>query len=344
MDILKELKSKKYNSVFESIKLLPAQFESSLSQEIIFLPSYKNIKNICLCGMGGSALSAHIIKALKETKVPFCFYNGYDLPKFINKDTLFIASSYSGNTEEVLTGIEKAVRRKAKICLITAGGRLYQKYKKIYPSIIFDTKLNPSSQPRYGLGYALGALFNILIKLDLLDYKINFLKDISASLVAPSIEEAEKIAIELSNRAPIVVAAEFLEGNAHIFVNQINETAKVFSEYHSIPELNHHLMEGLKRPVANTKYLRFLFLDSTLYSLKNRKRFAITKEVVKKNKIGYTEYKVSGKTEVEQILNFLFFGSLVSLILAILYKESPTDIHWVDYFKSRLAGSKLSSD
>ncbi|MBU4421777.1 SIS domain-containing protein [Patescibacteria group bacterium] len=336
MDILKELKSKKYNSVFESIKLLPAQFESSLSSEIKFPPSYKNIKNVCLCGMGGSALSAHIVKALNEIKVPFCFYNGYEPPKFVGKDTLFIASSYSGNTEEVLAGIEEAGRRKAKICLITAGGKLGKKYKNLYPSIIFDTELNPSAQPRYGLGYSLGALFNILIKLDLIDYKMEYLKNISVGLIAPSLKKAEKMAQELSGKAPIVVASEFLEGNAHIFVNQINETAKVFSEYHSMPELNHHLMEGLKRPAINTKYLKFLFLDSALYAPKIIKRFAITKEVVKKNKIEYTEYKVSGKTQVEQALNFLFFGSLVSLVLAIFYKESPTDILWVKYFKSKL--------
>ncbi|PIR67140.1 MAG: hypothetical protein COU51_00050 [Parcubacteria group bacterium CG10_big_fil_rev_8_21_14_0_10_36_14] len=336
MDILKELKSKKYNSVFESIKLLLAQFESSLSYEIKFPSSYKNIKNVCLCGMGGSALSAHIIKALNEVKVPFCFYNDYEPPKFVSKDTLFIASSYSGNTEEVFTGIEEAVRRKAKVCVITSGGKLEKKYKNLYPTIIFDIKLNPSNQPRYGLGYALGALFNIFIKLGLMDYRVNLLKDISSNLQAPSIKEAESMARELFEKAPIIVAAEFLEGNAHIFVNQINETAKVFSEYHSIPELNHHLMEGLKRPDLTSKYLKFLFLDSVFYGSKNRRRFGITKEVVKKNKIDYTEYKVSGKTQIEQVLNFLFFGSLVSLVLAIFYKESPTDIPWVNYFKSKL--------
>ncbi|MFC1612539.1 SIS domain-containing protein [Patescibacteria group bacterium] len=336
-EILKDLQSKKYGSVFESIKLVPAQFESALTQDVKFPPSYKSVKSIVLCGMGGSALGAHVLKALDMTKVPFLFYNGYVPPKFVAKDTLFIASSYSGNTEEVLSSVDFAEKKGAKIVVVAAGGKLQIKAKKKnYPIILFDTKSNPSGQPRCGVGYALGALFNIFIKLDLVEYKMEYIEGLLRDLKAPSVNKAEALAKELKDTMPIIVASEFLEGNAHILVNQINETAKTFSELHSIPELNHHLLEGLKRPEANKKQLRFLFLESDLYSPKNIKRFQITKEVISKNKVAISSYKAKGKTRMAQILDVLMFCSLVSLVLAIMYKESPTAIPWVDYFKSKL--------
>lgn len=335
--MLKELQSKKYGSVFESIKLVPAQFESALSQNVKFPQSYKSVKNVVLCGMGGSALGAHILEALNMSRAPFCFYNGYAPPRFINKDTLFIASSYSGNTEEVLLSLKFAESQKAKIVGLAAGGKLAKALKsKRYPFIEFDVKLNPSGQPRYGLGYALGALFNIFIKLDLTHYKMGYIKELVRNIKAPSVDKAEKLARELKGFAPIVVASEFLKGNAHTFVNQLNESCKLFSESHDIPELNHHLMEGLKRPEINKKYLKFFFIESSLYSRKNAKRFQITKKVVLKNKIMYTDYKVFGKTRLEQVFNFMLFGSLASLVLSVIYKEDPKEIPWVDYFKNQL--------
>lgn len=335
-EILKKLESPKYASVFESIKLVPEQFRSTLKQKIAFPKDFAAAKNIVLCGMGGSALAAHILEALNVTLVPFCFYNGYVPPAHTGGDTLFIASSYSGNTEEVLASVETAKKRGAKIVGLAAGGKLTEwLFKNKHPLIKFDEQFNPSGQPRDGLGYALGALFNIFIKLGLTEMKMN---DVLGALSAskwPDAADVARMAKELHGFSPIIVASGFLEGNAHVLTNQINETCKTFSEWHGLPELNHHLMEGLKRPAGN-KYLKFLFIESDLYSKVITARVKITKNVVQKNKVGYTIYKVGGKTKLEQVFNCLTFGSLVSLVLAADYKESPTAIPFVDYFKSEL--------
>lgn len=335
-EILKKLESSKYNPVFESIKLVPEQFRRTLDQKIVFPKDFKTIKNVVLCGMGGSALAAHILQALNVSLAPFYFYNGYEPPAYVGGETLFIASSYSGSTEEVLASAEVAKKRGAKIVGLAAGGVLGEwLLKNKYPFIKFDERLNPSSQPRYGLGYALGALFNVFINLGLTDLKM---ADVSGAIFKskmPAAPEAAHLAKELRNFSPIIVVSGFLEGNAHVLVNQINETCKTFSEWHAIPELNHHLMEGLRRPAGN-KYLKFLFIESDLYAKAVSTRIRITKDVVQKNKISYTMYKVSGKTKLEQVINFLTFGSLVSLMLSIDYGENPTDIPWVDYFKKQL--------
>ncbi len=335
-DILKKLESPKYRPVFESIKLVSEQFKSTLSYDAALPASCKEVKNVVLCGMGGSALAGHILQALNISSAPFCFYNGYEIPAHTGSDTLFIASSYSGNTEEVLASAEAAKKRGAKIAGFASGGALAEwLLKNELPLMQFDEKLNPSGQPRYGLGYALGALFNIFIKLGILNLKITDVMAVISKIKEPKAADAARLAEELKGYAPIVVASGFLEGNAHVLVNQINETCKTFSEWHSIPELNHHLMEGLKRPAGN-KHLKFLFIESNLYSKAVSARIKITQDVVQKNKISYSICKTNGKTELEQVLNFLTFGGLVGLILSMEYGENPTAIPWVDYFKKQL--------
>jgi len=224
-DILKKLESPKYRSVFESIKTVSGQFKSTLSYDAALPASYKAVKNVVLCGMGGSALAGHILQALNISSAPFCFYNGYEIPAHVGSDTLFIASSYSGNTEEVLASAEAAKKRSAKIVGLAAGGELSKwLLKNKYPFIKFDERFNPSAQPRYGLGYALGALFNIFINLGLADIKISDVAGAISKLKEPAASDALRLAKELRGFAPIVVASGFLEGNAHVFVNQINET------------------------------------------------------------------------------------------------------------------------
>ncbi|MFH1193681.1 MAG: SIS domain-containing protein [bacterium] len=334
-EILKKIQSSQYQPVFGSLKAMPAQFKSALTQKLDLPADFKKIKNIVLCGMGGSALAAHILEALNICLTPFYFYNGYEPPRSLNKDTLFIASSYSGTTEEVLASLKKAEATDAKIVGLAAGGELLETLKKKgHPFIKFDDKYNPSGQPRYGLGYALGGLLNILCRLGFADLKIEEVEAAADKIKMPALAVAEKIAKQLQGFSPIVVASEFLAGNAHILANQFNETCKTFSEFHIIPELNHHLLEGLKRPADNK--LKFLFIESGLYSKRISHRFDITKKVVKNNNIGYTEYRVNGQTKLEQALNCLSLGGLVSVVLAIIYKEDPVDIPWVNYFKKEL--------
>ena len=123
-NILKQLQGVKYKAVFESVKAIPGQFASALDAEIALPQNYKNVKNIVVCGMGGSVLGAHIFRALNLSLVPFIFYNDYTPPRHVGENTLLIASSYSGGTEEVLSSVKEAIRRKAKVVCIAAGGVL----------------------------------------------------------------------------------------------------------------------------------------------------------------------------------------------------------------------------
>jgi glucose/mannose-6-phosphate isomerase len=351
LDNLKQIEKKDPKKVLESIEMLGEQINQAWQEfkKVKVPKSYKKADKILINGMGGSGLGGHIVRSVffGQLKLPVGIINSYQLPASLDKNSLYLISSYSGDTEEPISTLAAAKRQKAKIFGIGAGGRLksWIKQKKI-PGYVFRPTFNPSGQPRMGVGYSLGSQLGLFKKLGLIKIserelkaglnKIDQLQAKFGVYQAVKNNPAKKLALELKDKTPIVIASEFLSGNAHTFANQINESAKTFSTYFLIPELNHHLLEGLIFPKTNQGNLFFIFLESKLYHSKNQARHKITQKVVARNKIKYTAYKLSAATKLEQALEMLLFSSYLSFYLAILNKVNPVKIPWVDYFKAQL--------
>jgi glucose/mannose-6-phosphate isomerase len=310
---------------------------------------YKNVKNIVINGMGGSAIGGHIIKSLykNEMKIPFDVTSSYSLPENINKDSLVILSSYSGNTEEPLFSAKLALERKAKILGIASGGKLEKLCQKNnIPYFLINPKHNSCGQPRMGLGYSIIGQLGLLSKCGIIkiskqqiDTIVKLLEKLNKKWnveILTKNNKAKKIAIDLYGKIIILVGSEFLSGNAHTFSNQLNEGSKTFANYFILPEVNHHLMEGLSHPKMNPEILKFLFLNSNLYHPRNQQRYQIMKKVVTKNKIPFIEYSSLSKTKLEQSFEVLLLGCYVNFYLAMLNNIDPTLIPWVDYFKKEL--------
>lgn len=335
LDNLTELKKLDPKDVLGSTGMLANQCRQiwELAKDLEFPQEYKKVQNIVICGMGGSAYGGYVTSSLfkDQLKVPLLSNNDYHLPGFVNKETLVILSSYSGTTEEVLSCQEEAFSKGLKITAISSSEKLGK------PSLVFDPKFNPSGQPRLGTGYMVLGTIAILNKLGLIN--------ISDEQIAQALSELETNQDQIRNRAreiarkiygfiPVIIAAEFLGGNNHILRNQLNETAKSFSAFSHLSELNHHLMEGLKNP--EDKKLFVLFINSEIYSDKISKRAKLTQDVVGKNNIAFDEYIPQGSTKLSQMLNVLSFGGYLSLYTAFLYGQDPSVIPWVDYFKREL--------
>jgi len=329
-------------NIASSIESLPYQCQQAWNEaKRIKLPSsYFRVKEIVVCGMGGSALGTDFLRynLYDELKLPVNIINDYQIPAYVSRDSLVIISSYSGNTQESLSCFKKAIKKKSKIIIITAGGKLAQIAKRNnIPAYIFEPRFNPSNQPRMGLGYSIMAQLAIFNQLGFLRIKEREIKKAFTNLIAKEDmrKKAKILACKIKDKIPLIVAAEFLSGNAHILANQINENAKNFAAYFLLPELNHHLMEGLKYPQAN-KNLVFLFLESNSYTKILKKRIFITKKVLKKNKIFYLSYITSCKGKLVEGLEVLIFGSWLSFYLALLNNVNPSLIPFVDYFKKEL--------
>ncbi len=336
---LDEIKKLDPKNVYGSTEMLAQQCEQVWEDiKKLNLPKVEP-KNIVICGMGGSSYGGHVLKSLFQDslKAPVFVVNDYHLPAFADSSTLVFLTSYSGTTEETLSCSREAIQKNCAIAGLTSGGNLGEFLRNgNYPNYTFLAKFNPSGQPRLGTGYIVFGTLAVFNEMGLIKLEETEVLD-AINLLKTGIEnvkdEAKKLAPLLQNKIPLLIAAEFLEGNAHIARNQLNETAKSFSDFAVLPELNHHLMEGLKYP---TKDIVALFLNSGLYSDKIKKRAILTKDVIQKNGLNILEFNAKGDSKIGQVLNVLSFGAFLSLYLSLLYEENPSLIPWVDYFKEQL--------
>lgn len=332
------------DSVLESIDLLPKQCESAWqeSQKMELSKSLGNCSSLVISGMGASCFGYYILKTLlgRQLKIPVVLSNGYHLPGFVNSHTLVISQSYSGDTEETVSTLLQAISQQVPVTGTTSGGQLaniFSSYK--LPFYKFNTDFNPSGQPRYGSGYTIFGLLGILkaggiitLSDDEILPAINFIQETQVDQKT----KAQNIAGMLSDKQPLIIASQHLSGNAHILRNQFHESSKNFSDYSLLPELNHHLLEGLAYPKKLKETLIILALKSNLYEEKILKRLELTLDVVDKNNLKSAILNIEGDTLLKQVLGMLSFGSYLSYYLAIRNKVNPQEISWVDYFKEKL--------
>ncbi|KKU82871.1 MAG: Bifunctional phosphoglucose/phosphomannose isomerase [Microgenomates group bacterium GW2011_GWA2_47_8] len=356
LDDVAAMKKLDPSGVLESTGKFADQCQQSWEEAsaIRFPESYKNIYNIVVCGMGGSRFTPRTIKELFRDRIkePYEIVEDYSLPAYVDKDTLVILSSFSGTTEEVLSCGQDAVNRGAHVTGVmkNGDGKITAFLKSQGATgYFFDPKYNPCGQPRIGGGYMLMGHLGILKALELIDiedkevaeaiaYARTFGSQCSADVPTQK-NPAKQLARTLKDTHPFIVTCEFLRGFGNGMANQINETAKMISDPRNIPELNHHMMEGLKHPEALHQSGMFLFFLSHFYSAFVLKRYAITKEVVEKQMVKTHTVELGGPSKLAQALEAFTLAGFTTFYMAMLYDTDPVAIPWVDYFKDQLAKS-----
>ena len=350
MDIQEAIKKYDTQNVYGSIVSLPDQclhaWEDANKVEV---PEYyKDINNVIMCGMGGSGLGARVIESLfaGTLKYPFYRIHDYHLPGFADIHSLVICSAYSGETEEPIQITKEAIEKRCKWMAIASGNlliKLAQEHNVPYYQI--EPKFNPSNQPRLAIGYSIIGQLVLASKIGLFSIeKPDIERAVHATRKVRDINIIENMsdnpalstAFAVKNKILIYVSAQHLVGAAHTANNQHNENAKNLSFDFVIPELNHHLMEGLKHPANNKDNLYFIFIDSDLYSNRIRQRFEITKDVVSQNNIQFSSFKPSSNDKLSQVFEVIQFAGFLNFYLSMLYEQDPAPIPWVDYFKTQL--------
>ena len=350
LDSRSDIKKLDISNVLGSVEQLPDQIEHTwASLQSMKVPSeYSKVSRIVVSGMGGSALGAHVIKTLfKDTlKQPLEVVNHYQLPAYVDKDTLVVLSSYSGTTEETLASAEDAQKRGAKIAIITAGGGLLELAEKNhYPHYKIDPKFNPSNQPRMAIGYSVFGQLGLfhamgLIKVEDKEVKelVTLLRKNNSYLAPESIDKntAKYLAYAAFDKMVILVGAEHLEGVMHVFNNQLNENAKNFTDFITIPELNHHYMESLSFPKHIKNSVLFIMVNSNLYYPRVQARFPLTKDVIEQNGFEVQLVQAVWKSRLAQVWESIQLGAYTNFYLSMLNGINPAPIPWVDYFKEKL--------
>src|SRR6058998_128135 len=168
IESVERIRSADPDDMLGRIKDLPKQVRDAwaIASKATIPPAYGDVRSITVAGMGGSAIGGDLAAALlaDELKVPMSVHRDYGLPAFVGPESLVIASSYSGNTEETLSAFEAARARGAKVLALTTGGKLAELARVAgFPVVAFTYK----ARPRATLGYSLGLVLGTLAKLGL---------------------------------------------------------------------------------------------------------------------------------------------------------------------------------
>lgn len=298
------------------------------------------INNIVLAGMGGSALPAVFLRSWPGTKVPLEIVRDYDLPDYVGENTLFISSSYSGNTEETLAALKEAESRKAQIVVLSAGGKLANHAKtENYPLFLIPGGI----QPRMSSFYFLAAFIQILEPLGLIDKgKMEELKTAAEWLksqtapwkadVATTDNPAKKLALELVGKSIVVYSGPKLFPAANKWKICMNENAKNVAWTNQYPEFNHNEFVGWSSHPTQKPYA-VVEIRSDLEHERIQKRFEITEQLLSGLRPAPEVVKPQGDTLLRQLLWTSNFGDYVSLYVALLNGLNPTPVDLVEKLK-----------
>ena len=300
-------------------------------------PKTKKIKTVLICGLGGSGIGGSIVKDIicPKAGVPIAINKDYGIPNFVNKNTLVIACSYSGNTEETLYALEKCQAKKAEIAVITSGGRLNTIAKENnYNSIIIPA----GSPPRAMFGYAFTELFYMLNHYKIINdfFKSDLKKSIDLlDLKKPAIRKsAINLAKKLYKQTPVIYVANGLEGVAIRFRQQINENSKMLCWHHVVPEMNHNELLGWR---TNVKNLAVVYLRNKSDYRRNQTRIDINKKVISKYTKNISEIWSEGDSLIENTLYHINLGDWVSWYLSKMNGVDAIEIDVIEFLKRELS-------
>ncbi|HEV8656088.1 MAG TPA: bifunctional phosphoglucose/phosphomannose isomerase [Candidatus Limnocylindria bacterium] len=328
------------------IKELPKQIRDSwqIARSAQLPPAYGDVRNITVIGMGGSAIGGELASALlaDELKVPMSVHRDYGLPAYVGRDSLVIASSYSGNTEETLSAFEEARKRGAKVLALTTGGTLAtQARASNYPVITFTYKARPRATLGYSLGLVLGSLTRLGLVRDLsadIDSAVADLAKLEERVhEGARSNDAKKLAIELYGRIVFAYGAGVMGVMARRVKGQWNENAKNWSAYDVMSELNHNAVVGFPNPPIAREAITVLMLRSDRDNPRHKIRFDVTRELLDRASIQHKSLQFGGTNLLSEALQMTLFTDYVSFYVALLNGADPSPNTAIDYLKDRLA-------
>lgn len=306
-------------------------------------PAYKGIQNIVLAGMGGSAFPAVFLQAWPGTTVPFEIVRNYNLPAYVGSNTLFISSSYSGNTEETLAALDEAESRGAQIVVVAAGGKLAERAQASgHPLYTIPGGI----QPRMSSFYFLAAFIQLLEPLGLvaegstaeLAATGDWLKDQTAAwqpTVPTKDNPTKQLALELMGKSVVVYSGPKLFPAANKFKICLNENAKNIAWVNQYPEFNHNEFVGwsshpTEKPYAVVEY------RSNLEHERIQKRFEVSERLLSGKRPRPEVVVPQGDSLIQQLLWTANFGDFTSLYVALLNGLNPTPVDLVEKLKVSL--------
>jgi glucose/mannose-6-phosphate isomerase len=315
-----------------------------LAQEFNKPQLSQSIDNIVYAGMGGSALAALVSQSWPGYKVPFEVNRQYHVPGHVSERTLFIAASYSGNTEETLSALAEAEQRGAQIVIIAGGGKLQEiAQSKSYPFILIPK----AAQPRYAVFYNFKALLVILVSAGQVD-ETALIAELqkAASFLQQSVQSwlptvpqeqnpAKHLAMELAGKSGVVYGGPLMAPAAYKWKISFNENAKNVAWWSQYPEFNHNEFIGWSSHPVDKPY-GVVDLRSSFEHPRVQKRFELSDRLLSGRRPAAYVVQAQGESLLQHLLWTINFGDFVTIYLALLNGVNPTPVDLVERFKKDL--------
>lgn len=300
----------------------------------------KQIKSIIVCGMGGSALPADILKIWLEERsprfsLPLYIHRDYDVPNEADENTLIIYSSYSGNTEEPISGFTEAIKRNYIVAAISSNGKIKDICEKNNLPFV---KIPAGIEPRCATGYLFLGLLKILKEAGLVKDPSAEIADLSKNLEAISQDALEAqgkaLAEKSAKKIILIYASNKFKAIAKIWKIKLNENAKTPAFYNYFPELNHNEMNGFVNVGKNK--MRIIILKDRSDRPRILKRMAVFSKMIEQRGAETEFVDIKEGNILFKVFSSLMLGDWFSYHLALRYKTDPTPVQMVEEFKKKM--------
>jgi len=322
-------------------------FSRQLNQALVVAKDIKvskpkaEIRNVLIAGLGGSGIGGTLADAITyhDISAPISIAKAYDIPAYVNEHTLFVASSFSGNTEETLDTVAKALAKGAHVVAITTGGKLKElAAAKGFDCVLFEGE---APCPRQHLPYSLTLLLLTLQAYGLT--KDDYAAQVSnaAKIITDSqkemLAEAKKIAASMKDRLPVLYSDSKFGGMTVRFQQQINENSKQLAHTNVFPEMNHNELVGWEKGEKILDNTMVLLFRSNLDHPRVAIRLDICEDIFKKKAAEVITVAAKGNTLFEQSLYYISLTDWISFFLAELNEVDPFPVDIITYLKGELA-------
>ena len=324
----------------------PDQIKKSFSIMSNWKPQneYKDIRQIMVLGMGGSAIGGDVTRVISQNSctVSIIVNRSYNIPKWVDSHTLILASSYSGGTEETLSSFAECQEQNCPIIVLSTGGKITE----LANEYGLDVVTVPSGfQPRAALGFSF-SLILILLR------SLGFVQSKTVKMVENSIEPLERlasglnrsgnpalaIAEQIHSTCPIIYGSEDLTWVAALrFRGQLAENAKMLSFHHHFPEQNHNEIEGWTVNPDIMSRFSIIWLKDEEDHPGTKARMRISSTLLESSAGSQLDIRQPGGNRVERLLKLIHFTDWVSYYAALLNNVDPTPVNRIQELKLKIS-------
>ena len=316
-------------------------FETSISR-VIDIDSDQDWAGVLCLGMGGSGAGGMFLSTLADNSggLPFVVWRDYGLPSWWGPEWLVIATSYSGNTEETISGVREVLDSGGTVIGISSGGEMKEILSNNDGSLFVSV---PGGQmPRSAFGHLFGTQLSVCWSLGIMEKpSVKEINDMIQRLRSSSIEFdisggnglVVTMAESMLDNQIGIIAPTMLISAARRFANQLNENSDVFARPSELPEMNHNEIVAWASTNDSQHSIIYFSCEGIHPRVSSRMNWML--ENIENHNSWIIDCE--GESLLERLLYASHISDWISIALALLRGVDPSEMASIDELKSYIS-------